>query len=134
MTDAQNNQMLAKAKHILKDAGLLDVVTLSIEEQPGETSWGTQTVLVGCYEDVYGNSVHTEKLDQNLTALMFTEFFTQRSAWIKAPHSQKADAMDKGIHPAFFTEEYLKVYVNEELIICSRDLDMAMANESENIQ
>ena len=105
-----HKQTLIDAKQLLKAAGILHLVTVSLEDQ--QTEEGKHiTVLAGSYEDVYGNSVHTETIGllshgENI-ARLFTMFFTQRIDWLKAPHSQKADSMDKGVHPAFFVEEYL---------------------------
>ncbi len=106
-----NEQTLLDAQTLLHEAGILDLVTVSLEDQQMENGKHI-TVLAGSYEDVYGNSVHTEVLNSASKYLnmakIFTMFFTQRIDWLKAPHSQKADAMDKNVHPAFFAEEYLK--------------------------
>ena len=101
-----HKQTLIDAKQLLKEAGILHLVTVSLEDQ--QTEEGKHiTVLAGSYEDVYGNSVHTETITGFKDSKTFTMFFTQRIDWLKAPHSQKADSMDKGVHPAFFVEEYL---------------------------
>ena len=106
-----NQQTLTDAKLLLKEAGILNLVTVSIEDQQMENG-KTISVIAGCYEDVYDNGVHTETIGLlshgSNVAKLFASFFLQRIDWLKAPHSQKNDAMKKGIHPAFFKTEYLE--------------------------
>jgi len=104
-----NEQTLLDAQTLLKEAGILNLVTVSLEDQQMENGKHI-SVIAGSYEDVYGTSVHTETIGSTNkyvnVAKLFTMFFTQRIDWLKAPHSQKVDAMDQNIHPAFFAEEY----------------------------
>ena len=100
-----NTTILNNAKNLLKEAGILNLVTVSIEDQQMENG-SSRKVLAGCYKDVYDNGVHTETIayDGDDVSRLFASFFLQRIDWLKAPHSQKNDAMEKGIHPAFFNE------------------------------
>ena len=112
-----NATILNNAKYLLKEAGILDLVTVSLEDQQMENGKHI-TVLAGSYEDVYGNSVHTETIDPASgisTHALFAMFFTQRIDWLKAPHSQKVEAMDQNIHPAFFAEEYKSKTKSQEV-------------------
>tara|TARA_R110000744_G_scaffold67805_3_gene138197 strand:+ start:3636 stop:4007 length:372 start_codon:yes stop_codon:yes gene_type:complete len=100
-----NKTILNNAKNLLKEAGILNLVTVSIEDQQMENG-SSRKVLAGCYKDVYDNGVHTETIAYpgDDVSRLFASFFLQRIDWLKAPHSQKNDAMKKGIHPAFFNE------------------------------
>jgi|TARA_B110000908_G_scaffold170937_1_gene232009 hypothetical protein len=100
-----NTTILNNAKNLLKEAGILNLVTVSIEDQQMENG-SSRKVLAGCYKDVYDNGVHTETIAYpgDDVSRLFASFFLQRIDWLKAPHSQKNDAMEKGIHPAFFNE------------------------------
>ena len=104
-----NTTILNNAKNLLKEAGILNLVTVSIEDQQMEDG-SSRKVIAGCYEDVYDNGVHTETIAYpgDDVSRLFASFFLQRIDWLKAPHSQKNDAMEKGIHPAFFKTEYLE--------------------------
>jgi len=97
-----NQQTLTDAKLLLKEAGILHLVTVSIEDQQLDNGKHIP-VLAGSYNGVYGNDVHTEIIGSNI-AKLFTMFFTQRIDWLKATHEQKIGAMDKGIHPYFFSD------------------------------
>jgi len=151
-----NQQTLLDAKTLLHEAGILHLVTVSLEDQQMENGKHI-SVIAGSYESVHGNDVHTETIGllshgENI-ARLFTMFFTQRIDWLKATHSQKLEAMNEGIHPAFFAEEYkvspepyvmgsfdedgdVMEFLNSggdplELVVeCSAELDNSMYNES----
>ena len=100
-----NELTLLDAKTLLHEAGILNLITVSIEDQQMENG-SSRKVLAGSFNGVGGNEVHTETIafyGDNI-ARLFYSFFAQRIDWLKATPEQRMGAMDKGIHPAFFNE------------------------------
>jgi len=95
-----------KSKLLLKEAGILHLINVSIEDQPGDDSWESTTVLAGSFDGIGGNEVHTERLGWQFSPEVFAIFFTQRKDWLLATPEDRMEAFDRGIHPAFFKEEY----------------------------
>jgi len=100
-----NDQTLNDAKQLLHEAGILHLVTVSIEDQQMENG-SNQKVLAGSFNGVGGNEVHTETIAYfgDNVASLFYSFFIQRKDWLMATPEERMIAFESGTHPAFFKE------------------------------
>jgi len=100
-----NMQTMNDAKQLLKAAGILHLVTVSIEDQQMENG-SNQKVLAGSFNGIGGNEVHTETIAYygDNVASLFYSFFAQRKDWLRGTPKQRMDSFEQGIHPAFFNE------------------------------
>ena len=100
-----NNKTMGDAKLLLDAAGILHLITVSIEDQQMEDG-SNRKVLAGSFDGVGGNEVHTETISfyGDNVAKLFVSFFTQRKDWLLSTPTNRMDAMNMGIHPAFFNE------------------------------